>query len=153
MAVTKVFVSWLLWCAYIYSEILSMRYAYAQYNCVLFTRKALCSLQTWNSSAHTARSVTLHDLSVREKTDKARPQWERQTLTGREREGVAISQGHSICIKWRTCVNQAFKKERFSVTNLTLKKNGLLVTKKMEFSVKVGVFWWHVYENLGYFIT
>ena len=90
-AVTRVFASRLLWGAYIYSEILSMRYVYARYNCGQLTRKALRA----KGSARTARSLTLHDVGkmTRLTVGETDADWERAGRESRERERVEISWG------------------------------------------------------------
>ena len=115
-AVTKVFTSRLLWGAYIYCEILSVRYAYAS---VVDAEGFACK----RLGARTAWSLTLHD-RPRQEAD-----WERIERGG-DIPGV-----HSL---YKVTYIRHLKNKGLSVTKLT-KKSGLFVTKVREFSVKMGL--------------
>ena len=76
------------------------------------------------------------DLNVREKNDKARPQWERQTLTGKER-GWRYPRGTRFDLYKVTYIVHVKSRVFWWL------KKWMVVTKMREFSVKMGS-WWHV---------
>ena len=81
------------------------------------------------------------------------PQWERQTLTGREqREGVEMMRGGGAHNLYKVTYIRHLKSRGLSVTKLTKKRNGLFVTKMREFS-KGGLLVTCIYENLRCFIS